>query len=118
RHALHHLLLGRRRRGAQPHARHQPPQGPLHRDVTVLRRQEWRSADQAATAGWSIGCMVRKPTQIRFQTLIVPIATVMLAISLSVNCTFSASKASSGAPVPAMFVTASTQPSRARSRGV
>jgi len=84
----------------------------------VVQGKSVMAADQAAPAGWAIGGMVRKPPQIRFQTLIVPIATVMLAISPSVKCTFSASKASSGAPVPAMFVTASTQPSRARSRCV
>ena len=50
--------------------------------------------------------------------LIMPIATVILTISSSLKCCFSGSKSSSGAPFRAISVTASVQPSSARSLSV
>ncbi len=63
-----------------------------------------------------IGCSVRKDTASRFHTLIVAMATVKFTTSASEKCSRNASNSASGAPVSAIFVTASVQASSARSR--
>ena len=71
------------------------------------------------SAAASIGCCVRKPTASRFQTLIAPIATVILVISSSEKCAFSGFVVGVGrAGLRRVFVTASTQPSSGAFAGV
>src|SRR5690606_13131113 len=74
--------------------------------------------DQAATAGRSTGCGVRKPTAMRFQTLMAPMAMVSLVICSSLKNSLSGAKSASGARVVESSVSASVQPRTARSSAV
>src|SRR6185312_1931696 len=85
--------------------------------LKVRREGGWDAQAAAVALAW-VGGRMRKPTPSMLKALMQPIIMVRFTRSASVNWASTAAYASSGARVADSRVSASVQPSAARSRSV